>query len=232
MRLPPLLHGKSSEIRGSLAYTILGRLIGSALWILSATCRYRITFHFDRELINKPCIFSLWHNRILCAPGAWMQLASEQAMGFLTSASKDGSLVSEALAVFGLKGVRGSSSRRGVAALMKMRSLMEEGSSITMTPDGPKGPLYKIKEGMLKLAQISKYPVLPVSISYTDCWRLKTWDGMCIPKPFSTIHVHLQEMVFLPESLTEDDFSEYSARIEAAMSKGCPDFEQLNSDLE
>lgn len=229
MRLPPLLKGKSSEIRGSLIYTLLGKLIGCALWVLSSTWKHKIVFKFDRERMNAPYIYAIWHNRILGTPLVWEQMALDQKMSFLTSASKDGSLVAEALSLLGLQAVRGSSQRRGVAALMKMKHLMEEGSSITLTPDGPKGPLYNVKEGMLRLSQFSKYPILPVSIEFSSVWRVrKTWDGFCIPKPFSKVTVVINEPVSIPEDLTPEEFSRYAERIEQAMCSGLPDFSPIN----
>lgn len=227
MRLPPLLQGRSSEIRGSLWYKILGRLIGSALWILGTTWKYKIHFKCKREDISHSAVMMVWHNRIFAAPEAWRQLGESCPMGFLTSASKDGTLVAQALAVFGLEGVRGSSSRRGVAALSKMKRDMRQGHSYTMTPDGPKGPLYEIKEGSLRLAQMTKCPIIPVAIQINKCWRINTWDKLCIPKPFSTIEVCFNEQFWIPEDLTEEGFSRYSSLIEKAMNAGEPDFSRL-----
>lgn len=229
MKLPPLLKGKSSEIRGTLLHKIAGRCIGYFLWILGSTWQYRFIFN-DRSWLNKPCIFSFWHNRILIAPPAWLQCAPGIEMGFLTSASKDGTLVAQALTVFGgLQGARGSSHRRGVGALMRLHHMLEEGMSLSMTPDGPKGPIYRVKDGVLRLAKSCDVPIIPIAIHMENPWRIeKVWDKFCIPKPFSRIVVQFGEPLFVPADADDDDLSSYAEELEKRMSGGCPDFEPLD----
>ncbi len=207
---------------------MLGRLAGYSLWLMGATWRYKTRFIADRSCLTTPCIFVFWHNRILGAPSLWKQMADGTPMAFLTSASKDGTVVEEALRVFELDGIRGSSSRRGVAALMKMCDLMKRGYSISMTPDGPRGPLYRVKEGVIKLAAMSGYPLVPVSFHYESCWRLKkAWDRMCIPKPFGMIGVMLGEPLYVSRDLTDEQLSGYADDLERRMRQGLPDFSPL-----
>jgi hypothetical protein len=52
----------------------------------------------------------------------------------LTSASHDGDMVARAMAVFGLGAVRGSSSRRGVAALVGLKRALQEASTSASRP--------------------------------------------------------------------------------------------------
>jgi lysophospholipid acyltransferase (LPLAT)-like uncharacterized protein len=107
----------------------------------------------------------------------------------LTSASHDGAALATAMGVFGIGSVRGSSSRRGVAALVGMRKALREGIDVCVTPDGPRGPRYMIQAGLVKLAETSAAPVIPIHVEYPNCWRLKTWDRFAIPKPCSTVRV-------------------------------------------
>ena len=228
MKFKPLLTGKSSEIRGSFFYKILGRCIGYGLWILGSTWRYRILIH-DRKLLNRPCIYSFWHNRILVAPPVWGQLGVDIGMGFLTSASKDGTLVAQALSDFGLSGARGSSQRRGVGALMRMYHMLEEGMSLSMTPDGPKGPVYRVKDGVIRLAKMSGVPIVPIAIHFEDAWKVKkAWDKFCIPKPFSCIVIKFGEPLFVPGGVREEDIQGYADVLEKGMNEGTPDFEPLD----
>ena len=66
---------------------------------------------------------------------------------------------------------------------------VRRGCDIAITPDGPRGPVYSMAPGVFKLAELSGAPIVPVWVEFENCWRLRTWDGFCIPKPFSTVRI-------------------------------------------
>ena len=53
------------------------------------------------------------------------------------------------------------SSKKGVSAFIKMIKAIENGESIAITPDGPKGPKEIVKDGIIKLAQTTGAPIVP-----------------------------------------------------------------------
>ena len=71
----------------------------------------------------------------------------------------------------------GSSSRGGVRAMMQLVEMIREGVCIGITPDGPRGPKYKVKEGVIKLSQITQKPIYPLAYSATKYWRFESWDS-------------------------------------------------------
>jgi lysophospholipid acyltransferase (LPLAT)-like uncharacterized protein len=74
---------------------------------------------------------------------------------------------------FNVKAVRGSSSRRGAAAMWEMMGLLEAGYDVAITPDGPRGPRYQLSAGAIKLAQTTGAKILPMRVRYSRCWRLR-----------------------------------------------------------
>ena len=58
-----------------------------------------------------------------------------------------------------------------------------------MIPDGPQGPLYHFKIGVAVLAQTSGAPILPFGLAASRSWRLKSWDRIIVPRPFSRVAV-------------------------------------------
>jgi len=115
---------------------------------------------------------------------------------------------------FGLGSVRGSSSRRGGAALIGLREVLEKGEDPAITPDGPRGPVYKLGQGVVYLAQQTGTGILPIHIEYSRAVRLKSWDRFMIPLPFSKVHVTFDEIIFVAP---EADIEEERVRIEALM---------------
>ena len=218
---------KSTEIRGTRKAAILGTLAGWAMRCWAKTLRYEI---HDRCGITTrgdkltPVIFALWHNRIFTIPPIWWKTGGNGRKSVvLTSASKDGAILSSAMAVFGLGAVRGSSSRRAVAALIGMKRALLEGLDVCITPDGPRGPRYSFHPGVIKLAETSGAPIVPIHARYSSAWRLKTWDGLVIPKPFSRVTVIFDEMLVVPPKLDETAFQHQLDRVQAILLTGIDD---------
>ena len=62
---------------------------------------------------------------------------------------------------------------------------------LVITPDGPKGPPYKIKKGILFAAAASSSKIFPLTWKASRFWQLPTWDHAQIPKPFSRIAISI-----------------------------------------
>jgi lysophospholipid acyltransferase (LPLAT)-like uncharacterized protein len=199
----------AQEIRGTFKQRVIGTLAGWLIRVMGWTLRYKFEGleQMGGRFGGKPVIFALWHNRIFAMPYTKPTLSKSREVCVLTSASKDGAILENAVRVFGLSAVRGSSSRRGAAALVALRRKLTSGATVTITPDGPKGPRYKA----------SGVPIVVVSVNFSRCWRLKTWDRFCVPKPFSTVMVKLEDGIEIPKDLSDDAFEYERAKLEVLM---------------
>lgn len=219
-----------SEVRESRKATMLGTLAGWLMRFWCATLRFRIEDRCgigERGRFEGPVIYGLWHNRIFAVPSAWRRLCGrERSTVVLTSASHDGAMLARAVGVFGLGAVRGSSSRRGVAALVALRKALRGGTDVCVTPDGPRGPRYELQPGLVKLAEASGAPVIPIHVEFDSAWRLKSWDRFALPKPFSRVRVIFDEALAVPSGLSEADFETWRHRIEAVLRAGVEDFSE------
>lgn len=221
---------KDTEIRGNRKAKILGTLAGWCMRGWSRTLRFEI---YDRCGVTtsadpiRPVVYALWHNRIFTMPPIWWRTGGNLRKSVvLTSASKDGAILAAAMNVFGLGAVRGSSSRRAVAALIGMKRALKEGLDVCITPDGPRGPRYSFHPGVVKLAQSTGAPIVPIHLHFANCWRLKTWDGLIIPKPFSTVTVVFDELVFIPPSLDQPAFERQVERVKNILLQGAEEAPQ------
>ena len=195
---------------------ILAFLIFAAIRILSATWRVRLVS--DLPKIPAPIIFCLWHNRLALCMKAYEKFgkAAWPAPGLaaLISASKDGALLARVLRYFRVTAVRGSSSRRGRQALLELTSRIEEGLNAAITPDGPKGPKYRVQEGVIALAQITGAAILPTSMRVHSKWVTRSWDGFQIPKPFARCEIHLGEPLTIPREAEDAEREALRAELE------------------
>src|SRR5690606_2311279 len=133
---------------------------------LMATWRCKAT-HVEIPNYTGPIIFCVWHNRLALSMIAYTRFAKRiwpsNGLAAMISASKDGGLLAEVLNKFGVQAVRGSSSRRGRQALLESTTWLEKNYHIAITPDGPRGPMYRVQDGIISLAQVSGAPIVPVS---------------------------------------------------------------------
>ena len=215
---------QSTEIRGDRKAAFLGTLAGWCMRCYAATLRYEIEDRCGVTTGQNPTpavIFALWHNRIFTLPPIWWRTGGNlRKTVVLTSASKDGAILARAMAVFGLGAVRGSSSRRAVAAIIGMKRALQEGLDVCITPDGPRGPRYGFHPGVVKLAESTGSPIIPIHASYASAWRLKSWDALVIPKPFSRVTVVFGEALVIPPKLDEAAFQAHLARVRGVLLTG------------
>lgn len=193
----------------TLAQRALAWLIYSMVRLVAATLRFRWE-PFPRLLSESagPHIFCAWHNRLplslfmyhgfMRAHGRTPRLAA------IVSASRDGAMMTRVAELFGVQPVRGSSSRRGAQAMLELASYAAQGYDIALTPDGPRGPRYVCKEGVLSLAQLTGLTIVPVS--YHLGWKicLKSWDRFQIPLPFSRVTVSFAEPLAVPRDVSAE----------------------------
>ena len=154
-------------------------------------------------------IIVLWHDRLFVS-GLVAQLYFKRPINALISTSKDGGWLVAFFRLMGLKAVRGSSSKRGAAALMTLTRVVRAGEHAGITPDGPKGPARVCKTGPVSLAKLTGRPIILMGLDYVRCWRLRNWDRFALPLPFSRVEVTFEDF---PVPSREDDDSAVAARI-------------------
>lgn len=194
--------------------------VGVALmrpWL--ATLRWEVIDHAGvlRVPPERPLLWCFWHNRLFVMAGMFEKFFPGRPGAALASASKDGEMIAAVMQRFGIRAIRGSSSRRGGQALVEMKRAIEVGEITALTPDGPRGPRYHVNPGVIKLAQITGGTALPIHVAYSRYWRLKSWDGFMIPKPFARITVTFLPLHHVAPTANEEDFETERTRLETVM---------------
>jgi lysophospholipid acyltransferase (LPLAT)-like uncharacterized protein len=198
----------------------IGIAIGFRLLQLWArTLRFEID---DRaNVIGTPAepryIGALWHNRLLLLPHVIQRFLPQRHGAALISASRDGALLADLVQRFGFDVVRGSSSRKGVAAMLQLADVMANGRDAVITPDGPRGPAYEIGGGIVFLAQKSGAAVVPINMEYSSYWRLKSWDRFILPHPFSHVRVIFGVPHSVRPTANDEEFESERVRLQDAM---------------
>lgn len=150
---------------------------------------------------NKIPIYVFWHNRIF----AGTYFFRNRGITVITSQSFDGEYIARFIQRFGYGAVRGSSTRGGVSALVELIRVMRARVPAAFSIDGPKGPKYVAKAGACLLAKKTQNPMMPFVVETEQYWKVKSWDSLQIPKPFSRVRVFIGEPIFVAKDANDAD---------------------------
>jgi len=159
-------------------------------------------------------IYASWHQRFF--PGITF-FETRRPISIMISQSRDGELVAKIAHLLGYHAIRGSSSRGGRKALYEICEMARQGYKIGHIVDGPRGPFGIVKPGLVKIAQYSEMPILPIIISSEKKWVFNSWDRFMIPKPFSRIIIRFGDEIYVPKNLKSSDFEEKRLSIERTL---------------
>lgn len=167
----------------------------------------------DLEKENKNYVFAFWHGTMLLP---WY-LQRNKKFTALISKSRDGDLLSRVLKYFNYETVRGSSSTGGDIALGILVDFGKNKKSIAITPDGPRGPAYKMKAGAVIAAKKCGIPLIIAGTAYKKKRVLKSWDKFEVPEFFTRSRIILSDAIYIDKDLSYEETSAVIEQCEAKM---------------
>ncbi len=154
------------------------------------TCRVQIIGleEYKENLKQGNHILIQWHNRIVLTPYFLAKYTPKIDYSAFVSESRDGDWLASAIEYFpnGFT-VRVPKDNKHVSVKSLIKILQISNMVGAITPDGPRGPKYGIKPGVILIARAAKANLTVFTWSASRTWSLPTWDDMLIPKPFSRI---------------------------------------------
>lgn len=199
---------------------LLSAIIAFCIWLVYITSCRQCYIHPDSLRYmqgDDNAVFAFWHGRMMlmltfCPP--------KRRMHVLSSPHRDGRLTSQIIGHFNQTTVDGSSSKGGMKAMRKIVALLQSGDNISITPDGPRGPVQVATMGIITLARLTQKPILPVTFSSTRARKLGTWDRFLLALPFGRIVFCVGAPIMIDRRL--DDAGQEAARCR---------FEQVMNEL-
>jgi lysophospholipid acyltransferase (LPLAT)-like uncharacterized protein len=196
---------------------LISTLIFILVRLLNSTYRYR----YDRNevmlnLKNKKIILAIWHQNLLA--GILAQTGKPHIV--IISKSKDADPVARLCKKLGHILVRGSSKKLGVnkggkLAKDEMIEFLKKGFPGAITVDGPKGPAFKVKPGIIDMAKKANALIIPYAIGLSSFWQFKSWDQFRLPKPFSKILISYGDPIDV--SNENKTFSDFQVLVESKL---------------
>jgi len=206
--------------------------VGGVLFVkaLAATYRIRIIGLEDEQRAlhrHRNLIYATWHQRFFPGIALFMD---RKPIAVMISQSRDGEMIARVAEKFGWEPVRGSSTRGGVAALRRLRSLAFQGYNFAHIVDGPKGPFGEVKPGLLHLARMVGSPIVPTVTSAEKRWIFNSWDRFMVPKPFSRILVRFGDPIDVPPKIDSEGFEQTRLLVEKRLKDLCADTDRIWED--
>lgn len=169
---------------------LVGLMLGLVVRLWLATLRVRVVSHPALESAQgRPWVLAFWHGKQLPLL-AWRR---RRPTVVLVSLSDDGAMQARALAVQGLRVVRGSTSRGGARGLASLvRTMKRDGADAAFAVDGPRGPRCIAKGGAIVAARATGGVVVPMASRVRRGVVLqKAWDKLAVAWPFTRVEVVL-----------------------------------------
>ena len=173
-------------IKSSTIQNVLG-------WIIS--CYIKMCYHTSSWLVKdsniikellyqkKNFLVFFWHSRLLMAPYCWE--SDKVQFKMLISSHPDGKIISNAISHFGIFTISGSARKNTFSSVKTLLSEIKKNKIIGITPDGPRGPVKKIKPGLISLIRKTGITVVPLSYSAKFKINFNTWDDFQFVTPFN-----------------------------------------------
>jgi lysophospholipid acyltransferase (LPLAT)-like uncharacterized protein len=192
-------------------------LISAVLRLLSWTLRVRfenaerLFSEWDRHQV----ILAFWHNRLLMMPVA----ARGRRICIMNSQSRDGEIATRTLQRWGIHSVRGSATRGGTAGFLQLVRAFRQGYTLAIVPDGPRGPRYEVKPGILHLARATGARIYPVSYGASRFRQIGSWDRLIIPLPFARVTYVIGDPLEVGRDAGEKEIAGLRTELEARMNR-------------
>jgi lysophospholipid acyltransferase (LPLAT)-like uncharacterized protein len=97
--------------------------------------------------------------------------------------------------------ILGSTGHSGKEAADQLVEYLKNGYSTAIMPDGPNGPPFIMKKGVLHMSLQSNVPIVPLQFKASRALELNHWDKRLWALPFNKYTVQFGE----PVQVTEDN---------------------------
>ena len=192
--------------------TILSFIASLVFRFLRLTFRYELNFQNNDEKIkyfdyinskkpnnDKSFLLAFYHQDEF----ALIPFFKNTGFSVLVSLSKDGEIMSRAATFLGYLPVRGSSSRGAISGLIAAIKKVKVGYNLSFAVDGPRGPIFKVKEGLSAVSKKTGRPILPVRAHIQRAYIFeKAWNKSKFPLPFTKITLNFGKFdMYDPQAL-------------------------------
>ena len=187
-------------------FWLYGYFVATIMYAVFLTVRATVRIEYrNREVLDtrKNHIFSLWHENLL---GHFVVFTHyDRNYVWLNHPIWYMKPIHIILFWMGTKKLAlGSTGNSGKAALAEVIAWLKQGYNTMINPDGPRGPIREVKDGVLNMSIETGIPIIPFRITSMNAITVPNWDKKRFPLPFSKVIVEYGEPIEVTEQNKED----------------------------
>jgi len=164
---------------------------------------------------QQPALFVLYHARMV---GMLQLVQPRNKITILVSRSRDGEIIARALEAIGYSLARGSPAHKAIEATMQMIRAARSGQHLAVMADGPRGPIHTVKQGVIRLAELTGLPVIPFVCSARSAWWFWGWDRFMGPLWGTPIVYIYGDPLHVPANVSEEERESLRLELDSTMS--------------
>lgn len=160
----------------------------------------RIQYHIPKDFSHNyyknlsNVLLVSWHDKIMILPHI-SPYKLHKKLHALVSPHNDGRIISDTMRLIGYRIIEGSSNKNSLIAVKEIIKTLRKGDNVVITPDGPRGPRYKMKGSLIEIANKCNSKIIPFTANCTRYFKLNSWDKLIFPLPFGRINVIFGEPI-------------------------------------
>ncbi len=204
---------KKKILKNFLIQELLGLITAIYIYFvrLTSSIKYENIIVPEKYWNNEePFILAFWHSQLMMIGYSWK---SKKRINILASGHSDGRFGSVVGKYFKLNNVEISSKNKAIS-LKPIFKILQQNNCIGITPDGPRGPKEIVSEGIIKIANASRVPIIPMGFWSSKNFRLKSWDSFLITLPFSKCSFVWGEPIQIPSDMRKNELKSFQKILE------------------
>jgi lysophospholipid acyltransferase (LPLAT)-like uncharacterized protein len=169
-----------------------------------------------------PVIITMWHGQHFMIPFARPKGMKSSVM---ISRHADAEINAIAAHALGMGTIRASGAhdaaqarrKGGMAGFREAMRELQNGVTVGLTADVPKGPAKVVGRGVVLLASHSGRPIVPVAYATSRNIDFRSWDDASLSLPFGRAGFVLGDPIHVPPDADEATVERYRAIVKAAL---------------
>ncbi len=142
-----------------------------------------------------------------------------EKLAVLASRHRDAEMLVRVLERLNVVMARGSSTRGGMIGMREMLRHVRDGYDLAITPDGPRGPRRRVKDGVLAAGRFTGKPIVPVGFGASRARRIRSWDRTLVPFPFGRGVFVYGEPFLVPADVDDERLERMREELERALDR-------------
>jgi len=163
---------------------------------------------------GKPMLVAFYHGHLI---GTLQIMEQRENLTALISRSRDGEFLARMTINLGYNVARGSPAFKAVEGAKQLIDAARSGKSLIIAVDGPRGPIYEPKEGVIRMAELTGLPLLPFVCKGKKNHYFWGWDKMMGCYYGSPITFMIGDPMYVPNKLTDQERENYRQQLAKSM---------------